>query len=231
MYQQRSTSTPSRHPERASYDEQAVHDVLDKALLAHVGFVADGRPQVLPFLFVRIGSTVYLHGSTGARPARMAARQGGLELCLEATLVDALVLARSGFNHSANYRSVVAHGRATLVKSATEKDAVLTALMDKLVPGRSADARAPDDKELRKTAVLALPLDEVGAKIRSGDPSDDEEDLGLPVWAGLRPIVASWGTPQPAADLAPGIGLPGYLQDRGGGGDDLIAPAGGVFSA
>ncbi len=115
MYERQETTTPSRHPERASYDEEVVHDVLDAALIGHVGFVADGRPQVLPLLFVRVGPTVYLHSSTGARPARMAARQDGIDLCLEVTLVDALVLARSAFNHSANYRSVVAHGRGTLV--------------------------------------------------------------------------------------------------------------------
>ncbi len=106
LYEQQETTTPSRHPERASYDEDVVHAVLDEALLAHVGFVVKERPQVLPLLFVRVGSTVYLHSSTGARPARMAARQGGIELCMEVTLVDALVLARSAFNHSANYRSV-----------------------------------------------------------------------------------------------------------------------------
>jgi nitroimidazol reductase NimA-like FMN-containing flavoprotein (pyridoxamine 5'-phosphate oxidase superfamily) len=217
LYEKQETTTPSRHPERVCYDEAVVHAVLDEALLAHVGFVVKERPQVLPLLFVRVGQTVYLHSSTGARPARMAARQGGIELCIEVTLVDALVLARSAFNHSANYRSVVAHGRAALVDSATEKDAVLVALMDKLVPGRSADARLPDETELRQTAVLALPLDEVGAKIRTGDPSDDEEDMGLSVWAGLRPIVTSWGAAQPSADLSPGIALPGYLAPAGPG--------------
>jgi len=217
LYERQETTTPSRHPERATYDEDVVHAVLDEALLAHVGFVAKERPQVLPLLFVRVGSTVYLHSSTGARPARMAARRGGIELCVEVTIVDALVLARSAFNHSANYRSVVAHGRATLVGSPTEKDAVLVALMDKLVPGRSTDARLPDENELRQTAVLALPLDEVGAKIRAGDPSDDEDDLGLPVWAGLWPIVTSWAPPQPSADLRPGISMPDYLQPSGAG--------------
>lgn len=226
VYERHETTTPSRHPERASYDAEVVHAVLDASLIGHVGFIAGGRPQVLPLLFVRVGSTVYLHSSTGARFARMAARQGGIELCLEATLVDALVLARSAFNHSANYRAVVVHGRATLVSVPAEKDAVLVALMDKLVPGRSADARMPDEKELRQTAVLALPLEEVGAKVRSGDPSDDEDDLGLPVWAGLRPIVASWGTPQPSADLRPDIALPGYLRESVAGAGSGVGSAG-----
>jgi nitroimidazol reductase NimA-like FMN-containing flavoprotein (pyridoxamine 5'-phosphate oxidase superfamily) len=211
VYEQQEVTTPSRHPDRASYEEDVVNGVLDQGLVAHVGFVADGRPQVLPMLYVRVGSALYLHSSTGARPARMAARQGGVELCVEVTLLDALVLARSAFNHSANYRSVIVHGRGIVVKAAEEKDAFLVALMDKVVPGRSADARRATEAELRQTAVLAVPLREVGAKVRSGDPKDDETDLGLAVWAGLWPVSSSWGSPQAAADLGEGIELPPYL--------------------
>jgi nitroimidazol reductase NimA-like FMN-containing flavoprotein (pyridoxamine 5'-phosphate oxidase superfamily) len=231
VYYQQVTTTPSRHAERATYDEDVVHAILDEALLGHLGFVADGRPQVLPLLFVRVGSTLYLHSSTGAKPARMAARLKAIEVCFEVTLVDGLVLARSAFSHSANYRSVIAHGPASLVGAAAEKDAVLTALMDKLLPGRSADARMPDEAELRQTAVLALPLDEVGAKVRSGDPLDSEKDLGLAVWAGVRPIVAAWGTPEPSADLRPGIELPPYLSQPAGDRpmDGLLAQAGGAL--
>jgi nitroimidazol reductase NimA-like FMN-containing flavoprotein (pyridoxamine 5'-phosphate oxidase superfamily) len=211
MYNPTDATTPSRHADRASYDAENVHQILDEALICHVGFIADERPQVLPMLFVRVEQTVFLHSSTGAKMARTAARQAGIEIALEATVLDALVLARSAFNHSANYRSVVAHGRAQLVVDQETKEAVLEALMEKLVPGRTSGVRAPTETELRQTAVLALPLVEVSAKIRSGPPVDEAEDLSLGHWAGLWPVRLVHGTPEPSPDLRDGIELPAHL--------------------
>ena len=212
MYNPTRATTPSRHADRASYDADNVHQILDEALLCHVAFVADEHPQVLPMLFVRLGSTVFIHSSTGAQMARTAAHEGGIEIALEATVLDALVLARSAFNHSANYRSVVAHGNASVVQDAQVKADVLEALMEKLVPGRTAGVRAPTEGELRQTAVLALPLVEVSAKIRSGPPVDEPEDLSLDHWAGLWPVHIVHGLPEPSPDLSPGIELPSHLK-------------------
>lgn len=212
MYEPTRATTPSRHAERASYDAASVHQILDEALVCHVAFLADDRPQVLPMLFVRVGSTLFLHASTGAHMARISARKGGLEVAVEVSIVDALVLARSSFSHSANYRAVIAHGVATLVQGAAEKEKALEALMDKVVPGRNGSVRPPTEAELRQTAVLALPLVEVSAKIRTGPPCDEAEDLLLDHWAGLVPVREVRGAPEPAPDLAPGIELPWYLQ-------------------
>jgi nitroimidazol reductase NimA-like FMN-containing flavoprotein (pyridoxamine 5'-phosphate oxidase superfamily) len=212
MYNPTSITTPSRHADRASYDAESVHEILDEALMCHVGFVADDRPQVLPMLFVRVGSTLFVHSSTAAQMAKMAAHQAALEVALEATIFDALVLARSAFNHSANYRSVVVHGTATLVRDPQAKEEILAALMEKLVPGRSAFVRPPTEPELRQTAVLALPLVHVSAKIRSGPPVDEAEDLSLEHWAGTWPIREVRGAPEASPDLSPGIGLPAHLR-------------------
>jgi nitroimidazol reductase NimA-like FMN-containing flavoprotein (pyridoxamine 5'-phosphate oxidase superfamily) len=206
---------PSRHPERASYDKAVVHGILDAGLLAHVGFVVEGRPRVLPMLYVRREETLYLHGSTGSRINRGAARSKGVDLCVEVTLFDELVLARSSFNHSVNYRSVVMTGEATVLEESSEKKAVLDLLVERLVPGRSADARPPSEPELRQTGVLALRLAEVSAKVRSGDPVDEESDLQLSCWAGVLPIKASFGAPRPSADLASAVELPPYLRALG----------------
>jgi nitroimidazol reductase NimA-like FMN-containing flavoprotein (pyridoxamine 5'-phosphate oxidase superfamily) len=215
MYEATKATIPSRHNERANHDESVIHSILDHALIGHLAFVDDGLPQILPLLFVRKDRSVYLHGSTGARFSRLAARRGSLAVSFEVTLVDSLVLARSAFSHSANYRCVVAHGEATIVADPGRKQAVLLALMEKLVPGRNDDARGPRPDELRKTAVLELPLTEVGAKLRTGGPLDDESDLGSGVWAGLRPIVCHWGAPIAAADLEPTVAVPAYLAEDG----------------
>jgi nitroimidazol reductase NimA-like FMN-containing flavoprotein (pyridoxamine 5'-phosphate oxidase superfamily) len=217
MYSPTRTTTPSRLADRARYDAETVHAILDEALICHVGFIAGDRPQVLPMLFVRSGPTVYLHASTGAHVARIAARERGVEVAVEATIVDALVLARSAFHHSANYRAVVAHGTATVVADPGRKEEVLEALMEKMAPGRTDQVRAPNEIELRQTAVLALPLAEVSAKIRTGPPADDLEDLSLGHWAGLWPIREVRGTPEPAADLMAGISLPAHLRRAGDG--------------
>ncbi|HXY44306.1 MAG TPA: pyridoxamine 5'-phosphate oxidase family protein [Acidimicrobiales bacterium] len=218
MYEATDTTTPSRHKERASWDEGVVHATLDEAIIGHLAFVDEGRPHVLPLLFVRVGESVFLHGSTGAHFARRCTRGRSLPVSFEVTLFDALVLARSAFSHSANYRSVVAHGEATLVREDAKKEAVLAALMDKLVPGRNAEARPPRPDELRQTALLELPLTDVAAKVRTGGPLDAVEDVDLPVWAGLRPLVTHWGSPIAADGLSSALKVPSYLQADGCGG-------------
>ena len=206
---------PTRNRERAAYDRESVHAILDDDYLCHLGFVRDGAPVVLPTLYARVGECVYLHGSSGSRPLREAGRQGqGLPVCLTVTRVDGLVLARSAFHHSLNYRSVVAHGVAYPVSDREESTAALDALVDNVVPGRAADSRPADAKELAATAVLRLDLNEVSAKVRTGGPSDDAEDLGLPHWSGVVPVSRTYGTPLPADDLAPGTAVPGYLTGR-----------------
>jgi nitroimidazol reductase NimA-like FMN-containing flavoprotein (pyridoxamine 5'-phosphate oxidase superfamily) len=190
-----------------------VQAVLDEGLVAHVAFVVDGLPQVLPMLYVRLEDAVYLHGSTGSHIGRLTLRNGRLAIAAEVTLFDEMVLARSTFNHSVNYRTVVVHGSAVALSDADRKAEVLAAMVERLVPGRGADARPPSREELRQTAVLEVPLEEVSAKSRSGDPSDEEADLPLACFAGVRPLVSSWGPVRPAADLPPGIEVPSYLAE------------------
>ncbi|WP_351234648.1 pyridoxamine 5'-phosphate oxidase family protein [Streptomyces sp. NPDC002133] len=203
---------PTRGRSRASYDRQLVHSILDGAYVCHLGFVRDGAPVVLPTLYGRIGETLYVHGSTGSRPLRMAGQSDpGLEVCLTVTHVDGLVLARSAFHHSINYRSVVVHGTAHQVADEEEKRTALDALVDQVVPGRSYDSRPANAKELAATAVLRLDLDEVSAKVRTGGPSDEPEDVSLPYWTGVVPLVHGYGTPIPADDLDAAVALPDYL--------------------
>ncbi|MFJ8349808.1 pyridoxamine 5'-phosphate oxidase family protein [Streptomyces sp. NPDC094153] len=205
-------TVPTRSADRASYDRELVHAILDEGYVCHLGFVRDGAPVVLPTLYARVGERLYVHGSTGSRPLRMAGRPDpGLPVCLTVTHVDGLVLARSAFHHSINYRSVVVHGTAHQVTEAEEKRAALDALVDHVVPGRSADSRPANTKELAATAVLRLDLDEVSAKLRTGGVNDEPEDLSLPHWAGVIPVDRRYGAPLPASDLAPGTELPGYL--------------------
>ncbi len=205
-------TVPTRLRERVGYDRAAVHAVLDEAVLCHVGFVVDGRPVVLPQLHARVDDRLYLHGSTGARALRRAT-DGGLDVCVTVTLVDGLVLARSAFHHSMNYRSVVALGTATVVTDPEEKSAALSALVDAVVPGRSAGSRPADRRELAATTVLVLALEEVSLKVRTGPPSDDAEDLELPHWAGVLPLSTVAGTPEPAPDLTAGITVPDHVSD------------------
>jgi len=189
-----SRSQVKRHPERAAYDTEAVHAVLDAAPMGHLGFVVDGQPFVIPMLYGRIGAAVYLHGSVASRLMRTMA--GGIEVCLTVTIVDGLVLARSAFHHSMNYRSAVVFGRAVPV-AGDEKLAGLKAISDQLRPGRWDEVREPTDRELRQTSVLRLDVAEASAKARTGGPIDEPEDLDLPVWAGVIPCELSWGTPVP----------------------------------
>ncbi|MDR3079443.1 MAG: pyridoxamine 5'-phosphate oxidase family protein [Streptomyces sp.] len=205
-------TVPTRSAERASYDKELVHAILDEGYVCHLGFVRDGAPVVLPTLYGRVGERLYVHGSTGSRPLRMAAgADPGLAVCLTVTHVDGLVLARSAFHHSINYRSVVVHGIAHQVTDPEERRTALDALVDHVVPGRSRDSRPADKKELAATAVIRLDLDEVSAKVRTGGVNDEPEDLSLPHWAGVVPVRKEYGTPLADADLAPGIELPDYL--------------------
>ncbi|MFB7167278.1 pyridoxamine 5'-phosphate oxidase family protein [Streptomyces sp. NPDC001940] len=205
-------TVPARMRERTHYDRELVHSILDEAYICHLGFVREGSPVVLPTLYGRVGETLYVHGSTGARVQRMAgAADPGLQVCLTVTHVDGLVLARSAFHHSLNYRSVVVHGLAHQVTDPDEKRTALDALVDHVVPGRSQDSRPGNEKELAATSVLRLDLAEVSARVRAGGPNDDEEDLGLPYWTGVVPLTKGHGAPVPADDLAPGIAVPDYL--------------------
>jgi nitroimidazol reductase NimA-like FMN-containing flavoprotein (pyridoxamine 5'-phosphate oxidase superfamily) len=205
-------TVPTRSPDRASYDRELVHSILDEAYVCHLGFVRDGAPVVLPTLYARVDERLYVHGSTGSRPLRAAGQAApGLPVCLTVTHVDGLVLARSAFHHSINYRSVVVHGVAHDVTDPEEKRQALDALVDHVVPGRSADSRPANKKELAATAVLRLDLDEVSAKLRTGGVNDEPEDLGLPHWAGVVPVRKTYGAPIADPDLAPGTELPDYL--------------------
>jgi uncharacterized protein len=175
-----------REPHRGSYDREVIYQILDEGLVCHVGFAMDGQPYVIPTLFARVGDAIYFHGSAASRMLRSVSL--GIPVCVTVTLVDGLVLARSVFNHSINYRSVVALGKATLVEEPTKKLEALRAFTEKIVHGRWNDVRQPTDKELKATSILRLPLTEVSAKMRSGPVIDDEEDYALPIWAGLVPL-------------------------------------------
>lgn len=202
-------TTATRHRERMRYDRETVHAVLDEALLCSVGFVVEGGPVVLPMLQARVGETLYLHGSTGSWMRGAAA--DGTEVCVTVTVVDGLVLARSAFHHSINYRSVVLFGPVREVSEAQEKAAALTAVVEHALRGRSEEVRGPNPRELAATSVLAVELAEVSVKVRTGPPVDDEEDLSAPTWAGVLPVVTGYGVPVPAPELPAGAALPDSL--------------------
>ncbi|MDR7273440.1 bifunctional pyridoxamine 5'-phosphate oxidase family protein/GNAT family N-acetyltransferase [Catenuloplanes atrovinosus] len=202
-------TTALRDRGRIRYDRAPAYEILDESFEGHLAFVVDGEPRVLPTLIARVGDTLYLHGSTGSRPM-LAAREEGLRVCVEATILDALVLARSQFDHSANYRSVIAHGTAVPVTDPVEKERVLTALVDKIAVGRAADSRPPTRKELSQTTVLALPLTEVSTKIRAHGVGEEPGDEALPHWAGLLPLHRVRGLPEP--DEAVTVPVPDYLR-------------------
>jgi nitroimidazol reductase NimA-like FMN-containing flavoprotein (pyridoxamine 5'-phosphate oxidase superfamily) len=211
-YRPTARTVPSRARERASYDRELVHGILDEAYVCHLGFVRDGAPVVLPTLYGRVDERLYVHGSTGSRPLLLTgADDPGLAVCLTVTHVDGLVLARSAFHHSINYRSVVVHGIARQVTDPEERRTALDAIVDHVVPGRAADSRPANAKELAATAVIRLDLDELSAKVRTGGPNDDPEDQALPYWSGVVPVVRGYGPPVPTDDLDPAIGPPGYL--------------------
>ncbi len=198
-----------RLPERGNYDAAVAYPILDAAQIAHVGFVIDEQPYVIPMLYVRIANSIYLHGSVGSRMLKHLG--SGAACCLTVTHVDGLVLARSHFNHSVNYRSVVVFGHATAIHDLEQKAEILLKLVDAIIPGRSADGRAADRKELGATALLEVAIEQLSVKSRSGPPKDFDEDLSLPIWAGVVPMYTSVGEPIPAPDLDLQTPVPHYL--------------------
>ncbi|HEX9501624.1 MAG TPA: pyridoxamine 5'-phosphate oxidase family protein [Thermoanaerobaculia bacterium] len=188
-----------RLPERGNYDRATIEAILDEALICHVGFVVEGRPVVIPTIHARVGDHLYVHGSPAAGMLRTL--RGGVDACVTVTLLDGLVLARSAFHHSMNYRSVVVFGKAEEVVDRQEKVRVLDKLVEHVCRGRSADARRPNEKELKQTLVLRIPIAEASAKIRTGPPKDDEEDYALPVWAGVLPLALTPSAPVADNDL------------------------------
>jgi len=199
-----------RLPDRGAYDSETVFKILDEGLICHVGFSVDGQPYVIPTGFARVENTLYIHGSAASRMLRTLAE--GVQVCVTVTLLDGLVLARSAFHHSMNYRSVVMLGRATLVSDAAEKIKALEAFTEHIVRGRWNDVRLPTEAELKATTVLALPLAEVSAKIRTGPPKDDAEDYDLPIWAGVVPLTIAPAAPIADPRLKAGLEPPAYAK-------------------
>jgi nitroimidazol reductase NimA-like FMN-containing flavoprotein (pyridoxamine 5'-phosphate oxidase superfamily) len=202
-------STLRRLPKRGVYDLAAIHAILDEGLICHVGFVVDGQPYVIPTIHVRVGHELFFHGSPASR--MLGALGQGVEVCVTVTLVDGLVLARSAFHHSMNYRSVVVFGTAMPVESTEEKLRVLRALSDHLIKGRWQEVRTPSPSELKGTLVLSLPIDEASAKVRTGPPVDDGDDHGLPVWAGVLPLKIVAAEPVADTRLPQDIATPAYI--------------------
>lgn len=198
-----------RLPARASYDKATIHGILDAAMIGHVGVVRQGRPVVIPMLFGRVGDELYLHGSVASQLLRGIS--DGLDLCFTTTLIDELVFARSAFHHSMNYRSVMLLGSAARVRGAAGERAAVAALLDHMAPGRSTDARPPTDAERRATLILRFPIEEGSAKVRTGGPIEEPDDLALAVWAGVLPFELTPGEPVPEPDLADGVATPSYV--------------------
>lgn len=192
-----------RLSKRAVYDKAQVHAILDEGFLCHVGFVQEGQPFVIPTLYARLGETLYMHGSGASRMLKTLAQ--GVDVCVTVTLVDGYVLARSAFHHSMNYRSVTALGRARLVADETEKMTALQVITDHIVPQRWDEVRGPNPLEMKQTIVLALPLEEISAKVRVGPPADDDEDYVLPIWAGVVPVRTQLGEPVADGRVLPGV--------------------------
>jgi nitroimidazol reductase NimA-like FMN-containing flavoprotein (pyridoxamine 5'-phosphate oxidase superfamily) len=199
-----------RKRERGSYDRAVIDAILDEALIAHLGIVDErGQPFVIPTLHARDGDLVYCHGSTASRTLRALA--AGAPACLTVSLIDGLVLARSAMHHSANYRSAMLIGQAAIVEGLEQKRVALQAIVEHIVPGRWRDVRPPTDNELTATSILAIPIDEVSAKVRNGPPLDDEEDYALPAWAGVIPLASRACSPEPDPRLRAGIAPPAYV--------------------
>jgi nitroimidazol reductase NimA-like FMN-containing flavoprotein (pyridoxamine 5'-phosphate oxidase superfamily) len=205
-----SRSTLRRLPKRGSHEAAAIHAILDAGFLAHLGFVIDGQPFVIPTLFGRDGDTLYLHGSSASRMLRTL--EAGVAACVTVTLVDGLVLARSAFHHSMNYRSVVAFGTARKIEEASRKTEALRVISDHLIAGRWNDVREPTAQELKATAVLEFAIEEASAKVRTGPPVDDEEDYALPTWAGVLPLALTAREPLSDPRLTSGVEAPDYVR-------------------
>ncbi|MBN9052727.1 MAG: pyridoxamine 5'-phosphate oxidase family protein [Rhizobiales bacterium] len=198
-----------RMHERGSYDRAAVHAILDAAMLCHVAYVIDGQPYATPTLFWRKGDTLYWHGSSASRMLRHL--KAGTPACLTVAHLDGLVLARSGFNHSANYRSAMCFGTAWLVEDPDEKIEAMRDVVDRFYPGRSALLRPITPQEAKATTIVAMPIDEAAAKVRAKGVGDDEEDFALPIWAGVIPVTTVLGAVEPCHRLVPGVGRPETL--------------------
>ncbi len=203
-------TTLKRLPKRGEYDHAAVYQILDEAFICHVGFITGDKPVVIPTSFARIGNDLYIHGSAASR--MLQSLEGGIDVCVTVTLIDGLVLARSAFHHSINYRSVVIFGNASIVTDLDEKTNALQAFTEHIVPGRWEDVRPPSESEMRATMVLKVPLVEVSAKVRTGPPIDDEEDYALNVWAGVVPLELRAGNPVNDDRLPSGIEPPDYAR-------------------
>jgi uncharacterized protein len=202
-------TTVQRLPARGHYDRADIDPILDEGFICHVGFAVDGQPYVIPTGYARVGDELYIHGSAASRMLRNLSE--GINLCVTVTLIDGLVLARSAFHHSINYRSVVILGNAVLVTDAEEKSLALEALTEHIVPGRWKDVRWPTELELKATTVLKLAIEEASAKIRTGDPKDDEEDYAMDVWAGVLPLKLDSGSPIADARSDPSVPVPEYV--------------------
>ena len=207
-------TTLRRLPNRGVQDRGLIHAILDEGLICHVGFVVDGQPFVIPTIHVRVGEHLYVHGSPASRMLKTLGQ--GVEVCVTVTLVDGLVLARSAFHHSMNYRSVVLFGTARAVESQDDKLRILRALSEHLVPGRWQEVRSPSAAELKSTLVLSLPIGEASAKVRTGPPVDDEPDYELPVWAGVLPLRVTAGEPVPDQRLRPEVAPPSHVSGYAG---------------
>ena len=204
-------TTLKRLPARGVYDRELVYQILDEGLICHVGFAVEGRPFVIPTGYARVEDRLYIHGSQASRMLRTLQR--GVDACVTVTLLDGLVLARSAFHHSMNYRSVVVFGTANLVNAVEEKLAALRAFSEHIIRGRWDDARKPTEQELKATTVLSLALEEASAKVRTGPALDDEEDYELSIWAGVIPVSLVAGPPIPDPRLKPGLEVPDYVSE------------------
>ena len=203
-------TTLKRLPKRATYERDIIYQILDEGFVCHVGFTVDGQPVVIPTAYGRAEDTLYIHGSVASRMLRTLA--DGIQVCVTVTLLDGLVLARSAFHHSMNYRSVVVFGTASAAEDAMEKARALLTFSEHVIPGRWSEVREPNENELKKTLVLRIPLTEASAKIRSGPPIDDEADYDLPVWAGELPLSLVAGEPIADSRLLPGVEVPAYIR-------------------
>jgi uncharacterized protein len=199
-----------REAHRGVYDRETAYKILDEGFLCHVGFVANGQPFVIPTSYGRKDASLYIHGSAASRMLRQM--KESVPVCVTVTLLDGLVLARSVFNHSMNYRSVVILGKAALVDDPAEKLEALRLLSEHIIPGRWDDARQPNERELKQTSVLRIPIEEFSSKVRIGPPIDDEEDLSFPTWAGVVPLEMKVGTPENDPTLQPGREVPEYVR-------------------
>ncbi|HVN29439.1 MAG TPA: pyridoxamine 5'-phosphate oxidase family protein, partial [Candidatus Binataceae bacterium] len=204
-------TTINRMRKRGTYDREVIHAILDRSLVCHVGVVVEGTPRVLPTLHARLDDSVFIHGAASNRMIRTAA--GGVEVCLTATLIDGLVMARSAFHHSVNYRSAVIFGVAHEVEDPHRKLAAMRALVEHIAPGRWENSRQPNPKELAATSILELPINEASAKVRTGGPLDDEEDYALPVWAGVIPLRSQAMLPVADPMLNPAVAIPPHISE------------------